>query len=126
MKYWRRTFLKTIFHIEQPIANPNSIAKQVLSRLVRSKGYKVCLTGEGSDEVFGGYAYFKLERIWRMLLAGGEQARQARALWKQFKKLEIAFGRNSMEPEQPLAQARTAFSVIPVFSKCARSTAPGA
>ena len=84
------TFLKTIFHIEQPIANPNSIAKQVLSRLVRSKGYKVCLTGEGSDEIFGGYAYFKLERIWRMLLAGGEQARQARALWKQFKQLEIA------------------------------------
>jgi asparagine synthase (glutamine-hydrolysing) len=81
-------FLKTIFHIEQPIANPNSIAKQVLSRLVHSKGYKVCLTGEGSDEVFGGYAYFKLERIWRMLLAGGEQARQGRALWKRFKKLE--------------------------------------
>ena len=81
-------FLKTIFHIEQPIANPNSIAKQVLSRLVRSKGYKVCLTGEGSDEVFGGYAYFKLERIWRMLLAGGEQARLGYSLWERFKKLE--------------------------------------
>jgi len=81
-------FLKTIFHIEQPIANPNSIAKQVLSRLVRSKGYKVCLTGEGSDEVFGGYAYFKLERIWRMLLAGGEQARLGHVLWERFKKLE--------------------------------------
>jgi asparagine synthase (glutamine-hydrolysing) len=81
-------FLKTIFHIEQPIANPNSIAKQVLSGLVRSKGYKVCLTGEGSDEVFGGYAYFKLEKIWRMLLDGGEQARHGRALWERFKKLE--------------------------------------
>ena len=56
--------------------------------MVRSKGYKVCLTGEGSDEVFGGYAYFKLERIWRMLLAGGEQARQGRVLWDRFKKLE--------------------------------------
>jgi len=81
-------FLKTVFHIEQPIANPNSIAKEVLSRLVRSKGYKVCLTGEGSDEVFGGYADFKLEKIWRMRLAGGEQARRGRALWKRFKKIE--------------------------------------
>jgi asparagine synthase (glutamine-hydrolysing) len=81
-------FLKTVFHIEQPIANPNSIAKQVLSRLVRSKGYKVCLTGEGSDEIFGGYAYFKLEKLWRMLLAGGEQGVQGRALWQRFKKLE--------------------------------------
>ena len=81
-------FLKTIIHVEQPVLNPNSIAKQVLSRLVRSKGYKVCLSGEGSDEVFGGYAYFKLERIWRMLQAGGEHARRARALWKRFKILE--------------------------------------
>jgi asparagine synthase (glutamine-hydrolysing) len=81
-------FLKTIIHVEQPVLNPNSIAKQVLSRLVHSKGYKVCLTGEGSDEVFGGYAYFKLERIWRMLQAGGEHARRARALWKRFKILE--------------------------------------
>jgi asparagine synthase (glutamine-hydrolysing) len=81
-------FLKTIFHIEQPIANPNSIAKERLSRLVHSKGYKVCLTGEGSDEVFGGYADFKLEKIWRMRLAGGEHARRGRALWKRFKKIE--------------------------------------
>jgi asparagine synthase (glutamine-hydrolysing) len=81
-------FLKTIFHIEQPIANPNSIAKQQLSRLVQSKGYKVCLTGEGSDEVFGGYAEFKMEKLWRMRLAGGEQARRERTLWKRFKKIE--------------------------------------
>ena len=91
--------LKTIFHIEQPIANPNSIAKQRLSRLVQSKGYKVCLTGEGSDEVFGGYAHFKMEKIWRMRLAGGEQARRGRALWKQFKKIE--------RPSQGILWSRT-------------------
>lgn len=81
-------FLKTLYHVEQPLANPNAIAKQVLSRLVRSKGYKVCITGEGADEVFGGYAYFKLEKIWRMLLAGGAEAAEGRELMKQFKALE--------------------------------------
>lgn len=82
-------FLKTIHHVEQPIVNPNAIAKQVLSQLVRSRGYKVCLTGEGADEVFGGYAYFKLERLWRMMLAGGEEAERGRQLYEQFKKLEV-------------------------------------
>lgn len=82
-------FLKTIYHVEQPVVNPNSIAKQVLSQLVRSRGYKVCLTGEGADEVFGGYAYFKLERLWRMMLAGGEDAERGQELYEQFKKLEV-------------------------------------
>ena len=39
----------------------------MLARLVRSHGYKVVLTGEGADEVFGGYDIFKeakLRRFW--------------------------------------------------------------
>lgn len=81
-------FFKTLYHVEQPIANPNSIAKQVLSNLVRSRGYKVCLTGEGSDELFGGYAYFKLEKIWAMIEAGGGEARKGKALLKRFQARE--------------------------------------
>lgn len=79
---------KTLYHVEQPLANPNAIAKQMLSNLVRSRGYKVCLTGEGSDEIFGGYAFFKLEQIWKMLEAGGETAKQGRQLLKKFKSME--------------------------------------
>jgi asparagine synthase (glutamine-hydrolysing) len=59
---------KTLYHVEMPLVNPSAIAKQMLSRLVRSQGYKVCITGEGSDEIFGGYPYFKQEAIWRALL----------------------------------------------------------
>ena len=39
----------------------------ILSRLVRERGYKVVLTGEGSDEILGGYDIFKevkLRRFW--------------------------------------------------------------
>lgn len=81
-------FLKTVHHTEQPIVNPNSIAKQILSQLVNSQGYKVCLTGEGADEMFGGYPYFKQERLWQMMLSGGEEAAQAEGLYKKFKALE--------------------------------------
>ena len=37
----------------------------MLSRLVREQGYKVVLTGEGSDEMLGGYDIFKETKIRR-------------------------------------------------------------
>lgn len=82
-------YLGAIFHIEMALANPSAIGKLRLSRLVRSSGVKVCIIGEGSDEVFGGYAYFKLERLWRMLESTdpGERAR-AKLLMRRFEKLE--------------------------------------
>jgi asparagine synthase (glutamine-hydrolysing) len=36
-----------------------------LSEAVRSAGYKVVLTGEGADEMFGGYDVFKLDKVRR-------------------------------------------------------------
>lgn len=39
--------------------NAHGVAKFVLSRAVRNAGYKVVLTGEGSDEILGGYPHFR-------------------------------------------------------------------
>jgi asparagine synthase (glutamine-hydrolysing) len=39
--------------------NAHGVAKYLLSRAVRDAGYKVVLTGEGSDEILGGYAHFR-------------------------------------------------------------------
>jgi asparagine synthase (glutamine-hydrolysing) len=38
--------------------NAHGVAKYLLSRGVRDAGYKVVLTGEGSDEIMGGYLHF--------------------------------------------------------------------
>ena len=73
-------FEKTLCHTEMALVNPSAIAKQMLSRLVRSRGYKVCITGEGADEVFGGYPYFKQEAIWRKLIAPDERD-EGKRLW---------------------------------------------
>lgn len=51
-------FEESIWHVEQPQFNLNGVGKFLLSRFVRDQGYKVVLTGEGSDEHFGGYAFF--------------------------------------------------------------------
>jgi|LWDU01.1.fsa_nt_gi asparagine synthase (glutamine-hydrolysing) len=38
-----------------PLSTPNEIAIQAVARDVQSIGYKVILSGEGADELFGGY-----------------------------------------------------------------------
>lgn len=82
-------FEKTVHHVEQPLLNPNSIAKLILSKLVRDQGYKVCLTGEGADEMFGGYPYFKQELLWEMANSGepGDVA-LSQSLLKKFYEIE--------------------------------------
>jgi asparagine synthase (glutamine-hydrolysing) len=48
---------------ETLITNTHAVAKFLLSRVVHEAGYKVVLTGEGADEVFGGYPFFKKDMI---------------------------------------------------------------
>jgi asparagine synthase (glutamine-hydrolysing) len=80
-----REYEKTVYHVELALPNPSAVGKQMLSRLVRASGYKVCITGEGADELFGGYPYFKQEALWRRVLAGDAQAE---ALVPKFEQIE--------------------------------------
>lgn len=45
---------RMIYHEDEPIAHPSSVALYKVSELAR-KHVKVVLTGEGADELFGGY-----------------------------------------------------------------------
>jgi asparagine synthase (glutamine-hydrolysing) len=51
-------FCDAIAQSEALCANAHGVAKYMLSRAVRDAGYKVVLTGEGSDEILGGYLHF--------------------------------------------------------------------
>jgi asparagine synthase (glutamine-hydrolysing) len=52
-------FVEAVRHSETLMTNMNSISKFILSRNVRDSGCKVVLTGEGSDEILGGYVHFR-------------------------------------------------------------------
>jgi len=59
----RSHFAETIWHCEKPVLRTSPVPMFMLSRLVRSEGYKVVLSGEGADEILGGYNIFKEAKI---------------------------------------------------------------
>ena len=74
-----RVFPDVIRYAEQPLLRTAPAPMFLLSELVHDSGFKVVLTGEGADEVLGGYDIFKeakirrfwarnLESKWRPLL----------------------------------------------------------
>jgi asparagine synthase (glutamine-hydrolysing) len=56
-------FADAVWHSETLTANAHGVAKFLLSQRVRDYGYKVVLTGEGSDEILGGYAHFRRDML---------------------------------------------------------------
>jgi asparagine synthase (glutamine-hydrolysing) len=64
-----RDFPEMIRHTEKPILRTAPTPMFRLSRLVREQGYKVVLTGEGADEILGGYDIFKEAKIRRFWAA---------------------------------------------------------
>lgn len=51
---------KIIYHLDEPTSDPAAISLYFVAKLA-SKDLKVVLSGEGADEFFGGYNYYKEE-----------------------------------------------------------------
>jgi asparagine synthase (glutamine-hydrolysing) len=56
-------FADAIAQSETLCINAHGVAKFLLSRAVRDAGYKVVITGEGSDEILGGYPHFRRDML---------------------------------------------------------------
>lgn len=53
------------YHMDQPLADPSCIALYFVSRLA-SRYVKVVLSGEGADELFGGYTCYNDPRVFKI------------------------------------------------------------
>ena len=67
-----RVFPDVVWHAEKPVLRTAPAPLHLLSRLVRELGLKVVLTGEGADEMLGGYDLFKEAKVRRFLARGPE------------------------------------------------------
>ena len=68
------TYPQLIASADCPVIDTSCAALWRLSQEVHDQGYKVALTGEGSDEAFAGYIWFKLRKLSYFMDAGGTHA----------------------------------------------------
>jgi len=58
-------FPGVVWHAEVPILRTSPAPMYLLSRLVQESGIKVVVTGEGADEILGGYNIYKEDKVRR-------------------------------------------------------------
>lgn len=106
-------FLNCIKHTESPIVRTAPIPMGRLSALARQQNYKVVLTGEGADEVFGGYDLFKETKLrefwsrqpdssWRPLLIKRLYPYLDMSRGRASSFLKTFFGGGVEQPQHPL------------------------
>ncbi len=83
-------FVDTIWHTEAPVLRTAPVPMRLLSGLVRQQGYKVVLTGEGADEVLGGYDIFKETKIRQFWAKNSDSNFRAALLKRLYPYLDIS------------------------------------
>ena len=78
----QRFLPELVFHQDEPIADPVCIPLYYVSKLARDTGTIVVQVGEGSDEIFAGYDWFRAylqieDRFWRHAERAPAAARRA-------------------------------------------------
>jgi asparagine synthase (glutamine-hydrolysing) len=73
-------FPDVIWHTEKPIIRSAPAPLYLLSKQVSDDGFKVVLTGEGADEILGGYDIFKEAKVRRFWAAQPHSSYRAKLL----------------------------------------------
>ena len=90
-----RVFPQTIRHAESPILRTAPAPMQLLSRLVRQSDVKVVLTGEGADEVLGGYDIFKESKVRQFWARNPESSWRPALLKRLYPYLDLTSAQSS-------------------------------
>ncbi|MDR3622805.1 MAG: asparagine synthase (glutamine-hydrolyzing) [Paludisphaera borealis] len=106
-------FIDATWQAETLCFNAHGVAKYLLSRAVRDAGYKVVLTGEGSDEILAGYPPFRRDML--LYNARGQDEEEVRRLLDELQ-TSNPVSRGLLLPEGaalPLTSVRRALGFVP-------------
>lgn len=73
-------FPEVVAHAETPLLRSGPAPMFLLSRLVRDNGFKVVITGEGADEMLGGYDLFREARVRQFWTRDSASAKRSAAV----------------------------------------------
>jgi asparagine synthase (glutamine-hydrolysing) len=86
------TIENTLAHLDEPMGDTACMPTYLLSQMVHQSGIKVCLSGEGSDEIFLGYDnYFEMAKYYQM---HAELSPQSKILLKDYLERNPNLSRN--------------------------------
>ena len=116
-----RTFPRVVELAEQPLLRTAPAPMLRLSRAVADAGLKVVLTGEGADELFGGYDLFREDRVRRFWARDPGSALRPLLLERLYPYLGRSLGRSGAflrgffartldDPDDPLFSHRVRFA----------------
>ncbi len=77
-------FPDVVWHGERPLLRTAPAPMFLLSRLVRDSNFKVVVTGEGADEILGGYDIFREAKVRQFLARNPASAKRAEILPKLY------------------------------------------
>ncbi len=121
-------FPRLVRHAEAPLLRTAPVPMMLLSARVRAEGYKVVLTGEGADEVFGGYDLFKEAKVRRFWARQPDSTLRPKLLGRLYGYLENSPVRNPAFAQSFFGQgmdylARPVFAHVPRWTTSQRALA---
>jgi asparagine synthase (glutamine-hydrolysing) len=103
---WRAGFVAAVRHVEYPLTHPSSVPMAQIARRAREEGVKVLLSGEGADELFGGYPWLHLAEHGDFLAHRRPLERAARAAYRRLQRRGLFGGRPPWPPPGPSEEVR--------------------
>ena len=121
-------FPRFVRHAETPVLRTAPVPLMLLSGRVREEGYKVVLTGEGADEVFGGYDLFKEAKVRRFWARQPDSTLRPKLLGRLYGYLENSPVRNPAFAQSFFGQGmdyleRPVFAHVPRWTTSQRALA---